>query len=88
MENEKFKHKLQEPLDWQLHQQLLTLPKQKPVDDRLALQGMVMPCFVSICGMGNGNKTVTSEHMIFPLFFMYFFLKKKNKQREDVSTFI
>lgn len=38
MENEKFKHKLQEPLEWQLHKRLLTLPKQKPADQRPSLQ--------------------------------------------------
>lgn len=50
MENENFKHKLQEPLDWQLHQQLLALPKQKPADQRPSLQDVDMPCIMPICG--------------------------------------
>lgn len=32
MDDEEFKHKLQENQDWQLYQQLMTLPKQKAAD--------------------------------------------------------
>lgn len=32
MDDEEFNHKLQENPDWQLHQQLMALPKQKAAD--------------------------------------------------------
>lgn len=82
MENEKFKHKLQEPLDWQLHQQLLTLPKQKPVGQRpwsRCGHALLCACLWYEEWGQNCDKWAYGVCRI-PLFLIYcFFFPRKNK---------
>jgi len=50
MDDVEFTHKLQESPDQQLHQQLTTLPKQKPAPQRPIPQGGYTPCIRATCG--------------------------------------
>lgn len=43
MDGVEFKHKLQETLDWQMHQQPMILPKQKAAAQNPTTQGRDMP---------------------------------------------
>lgn len=50
MDGEEFKHKLQETPDWQLHQQLMNVLKQKTAAQSPILPSGDMPCIMATCG--------------------------------------
>lgn len=49
MDDTEFKHRLQANPGWQLHQQLMTLPKQKSEAQSLIPQGGNMPYIIASC---------------------------------------